>query len=278
MIPDNQTNFLFLADTLPKKYLSFFTQFAKVLDDCNINFQFLPQTKDVWAVDYMPIQIDKNKFVRFVYSPKYLQSRKYLKTISDVDTICEQIGIETIKSNIMLDGGNVTRTSDKVIMTDRVFRDNPSYERKQLLKELQEHFLVDKLFLIPEQPKDFTGHSDGMVRFIDEHTIIINDYRKEKQEFKRAFEIAIHNTGLDYIKIPYNPYNNDSYDQANGSYINYLQMENTVIIPTFGFTEDQEVMNQFEQLFPGMTIATVYGNEIANDGGVLNCITWNIFK
>lgn len=278
MIPDSKTNFLYLADTLPKKYPNFYSQFEKVLNQCNISFELLPQTKDVWAVDYMPIQIDKNKFVRFVYNPKYLQSKKYLKTISDVDTICEQIGIETIKSNIVLDGGNVTRTTDKVIMTDRIFADNPSYERKILIKELQEHFQVGKLFLVPEQPKDFTGHSDGMVRFIDEQTVIINDYQKEKEEFKRAFEIAIHNTGLDYIKIPYNPYNNDNYNQANGDYINYLQMENIVIIPIFGIKEDKEIEKQFGQLFSGKTIATVDGNEIANDGGILNCITWNIFK
>ena len=276
MITDKQTNLLYLADTLPKSYPHFYQQFAKVLNQSQLCFKLLPQTKDVWAVDYMPIQIELNRFVRFVYNPSYLQSKKYSKTISDVDTICELIGIETTKSNINLDGGNVTRTTDKVIMTDRIFIDNPTYERKQLLKELYDLFQVDKLFLVPEQPKDFTGHSDGMVRFIDEKTVIINDYKKEDEKFCKAFKIAIHNTGLDYIKIPYNPYGNDNYNQANGDYINYLQMENTVIIPTFDIKEDDEVLKQFEQLFAGQNIATVNSNDIANDGGILNCITWNI--
>ncbi len=278
MIPDNKTNFLYLADTLLKKYSNFFQQFEKVLNKCKINFELLPQTKDVWAVDYMPIQIELNKFIRFVYNPKYLQRKRYLKTISDVDAICDLIEIKTIKSTIVLDGGNVTRTTDKVIMTDRIFIDNSNYDRKNLIKELHDLFQVDKLFFIPEQPKDFTGHADGMVRFIDEQTIIINDYKLEKKEFSRAFEIAIHNTGLDYIKIPYNPCGNDNYNQANGDYINYLQMENTVILPTFGIKEDDEVVKQFEQFFAGQTVATVPSNEIANDGGILNCITWNILK
>jgi len=277
MIPDNKTNFLYLADTLPKNYSNFYYRFEKVLKDCNISFDILPQTKDVWAVDYMPIQIEQNKFVRFVYNPFYLQSKKYLKTISEVDKICEEIGIETIKSNIVLDGGNVTRTSDKVIMTDRIFKDNSNIEHKQLIKQLKELFQVDILFLVPEQPEDFTGHSDGMVRFINEQIVIINDYKGEKEEFSRAFEIAIHNTGLDYIKIPYNPYAYRS-DQANGDYINYLQMENTVIIPTFGITEDDEIVKQFEQIFAGNKICTIESNEIAKNGGVLNCITWNILK
>ena len=275
MIPDNKTNFVYLADTLPKKYPAFYTEFAKVLDNCDISFQILPQTKDVWAVDYMPIQIDLNKFIRFVYKPKYLKSKKDLKTISDVDPICEKIGIETRKSNIILDGGNVIRTTDKVIMTDRIFEENPTIERNQLIKELREYFQIDKLFFVPEQPHDYTGHADGMVRFLNNQTVLINEYKDEKKEFKRAFEIAIHNTGLEYIKIPHKP---SGKDDAIGFYINYLQMENTVIIPTFGIEEDDEAVKRFEQLFKGQTIATVDGNEIAKDGGILNCITWNISK
>lgn len=276
MITDSQTNFLYLADTLSFKYADFFKQFEKVLTDCNIDFTLLPNTKDVWAVDYMPIQIDINKFVQFVYNPSYLQTKKYLKTISNIDAICNDIGIDTLKTDIILDGGNVTRWTNKIIMTDRVFIDNPTYDRKSLIRELHELLQVDKLYFVPEQPGDFTGHSDGMVRFIDENTIVINDYKQEKEWFYRAFEIAIHNTGLDRIKIPYNVYNNKSNRQANGDYINYLQMENNIIVPTFGIKEDEEAVRQLETIFAEQTITTIDCNEVANDGGILNCITWNI--
>lgn len=278
MITDSQTNHLYLADTLPRKYPNFYKRFENILQQYEIEYSILPKTKDVWAVDYMPIQIALNKFVRFTYNPRYLQTKALLKTISNVDSICNDINISTHKTNIILDGGNVTRTTDKVIMTDRVFIENPTYERKQLIKELYELLRIDKLYFIPEQPGDFTGHSDGMIRFVDEKTIIINDYSREKEWFRRAFDIAIHNTGLDYIKIPYNVYNNNSNYQANGDYVNYLQMEKTVIVPTFGITEDDEAVKQLTNIFSGYNIVTVESNEIANDGGVLNCITWNIRK
>lgn len=276
MITDKLTNFLYLADSLPAKYPDFFRRFEKVLTDCNVEFSLLPGTKDVWAVDYMPIQIDLDRFVRFVYNPNYLQSKKYIKTISDVDQICEQIGIETTKTDIIIDGGNVTRWTDKVIMTDRIFSDNPRYERKDLISKLHELLEVNNLYLVPEQPSDFTGHSDGMVRFIDEHTVIINNYKQEKEEFYRAFKIAIHNTGLDYIEIPYNVYDNKSNNHANGDYINYLQMENAVIVPTFNIKEDELAIRQLEAIFEGHNFKTIESNEIAYDGGILNCITWNI--
>ena len=278
MITDSQTNFLYLADTLPEKYPDFFKRFESVLVDCNIPFAFLPHTKDVWAVDFMPIQVGVDRFVRFVYNPSYLQAKKYQKTISDVDEICRSIGIETIKTDILLDGGNVIRSANKVIMTDRVFKENPSYERKQLIKELRDLLQVENIYLVPEQPGDFTGHADGMVRFLNEDTVIINDFKRENERFYRAFEIAIHNTGLDYEVVPYNVYENKSSNHANGTYINYLQMKNIVIVPIFRIKEDDEVIKRFEAIFAGQSIKTLESNEIALQGGILNCITWNIFK
>lgn len=156
MITDPQTNFLYLADSLPKQYPDFYLRFEKILTDSKIDFALLPNTKDIWAVDYMPIQIELNQFVRFTYNPSYLQKKKYLKTISDVDTICKDIGIDTRKTDILLDGGNVIRWKNKVIMSDKVFSENPGYERKQLIKELHDLLEIDQLFLIPAQPGDFT--------------------------------------------------------------------------------------------------------------------------
>jgi agmatine deiminase len=277
MIRDDQTDFLYLADTLPKKYPSFFNRLEKSLSECGIEPALLPGTKDVWAVDYMPVQIDTDRFVRFRYEPPYLTNYiTHRKTISDAAEICRQLGIEALPSDIILDGGNVVKWSNQVIMTDRIIQDNPTYERRKLLSTLRDLLEVDRIHLIPEQPGDFTGHADGMVRFLDGSTLIINDFSKEKPWFHRAFEIAIHNTGLDYIKIPYNVYKNKSDSQANGDYINYLQMEKIIVLPTFGLNEDETVVKQIEGLFPGQRIVTVDSNDIAEEGGVLNCVSWNV--
>lgn len=280
MIPDSDTNFLYLADTLPKNYSKFYSQFEKVLNECNVCFKLLPQSKDIWAVDYMPIQIDKDTFVQFIYNPDYLRDTiKWRKTISDLDVICKEINIIPKKSKILLHGGNVIRSKDKVIMCDKVFTENPNIKEKDLIKDLKYLFQVDKLIFIPTHPMDFTGHADGMVRFYDSNTVLINDYSKEEDmEFQLRFRLAFHNAGLDYIEIPYNPYDNKKDGHANGVYINFLQMQNTIIIPTFGIKEDKAVVEQFEQLFQGQTIATVNSNDIAYNGGILNCITWNILK
>ena len=278
MIPDHQTDFLYLADTLPKFYPVFYKRLQEVLQDCNISFQLLPRTKDVWAVDYMPVQVKKEKFVRFVYNPKYLQGKDDKRYISDTDAICQTIGIETIKSDIILDGGNVVKSENKVIMTERVFEENPSVEREWLIQQLNAFLETEEVIFIPEQPNDFTGHADGMIRFVNDDVVVINDFKNEDAGFQKAFMNAIEKAGLEFIKLPYNPYKNKNDVDAKGTYINYLQMKEVVLVPVFGLKEDDAAVYKLEEIFKGSLVKTIDATEIARDGGVLNCISWNILK
>ena len=195
-----------------------------------------------------------------------------------MDAVCKAIGLQPEKSNIILDGGNVTRTAGKVIMCDKIFKENPAFSEKDLIRVLEEILQVKQLTFIPTHPLDFTGHADGMVRFYDRDTVLINDYSREDREFQLRFRMALHNAGLKYIEIPYNPYRNKKNEHANGEYINYLHMQQAVILPVFGIPEDDAVVKQFEQLFSGKRIATIDANDLAYNGGILNCITWNIYK
>lgn len=276
MITDSQSNKLFLADCLPSKHPMFFEHFKSLLTKNQISIELLQNTKDIWAVDYMPIQVTNEKFVQFVYNPDYLQSKNARKTISDVDAICDNINLIRQKSKIVLDGGNVVKSANKVIMCDKVFDENPNYKRKELINELVNLFEIDRLLLVPTQPKDYFGHADAMIRFIDDHTVIVNDYSNEKKPFQRAFKIAIENAGLNYIEIPYNLEYNKKDDGSIGCYMNYLQMSNLIVVPTFGIPEDEIAVRMFEDIFRGSAIETIDSREIAEKGGVLNCITWNI--
>jgi len=91
MITDTETNILYLADRLTEMYPSFAADFLTLLDANSISYKFLPKTKDIWAVDYMPVQLGMNSFVRFVYDPDYLRTKAGQKTISDVPQILKDI-------------------------------------------------------------------------------------------------------------------------------------------------------------------------------------------
>lgn len=276
MIIDSDSNKLYVSDLLSIRHPKFYKEFESLLNKYEVNFELLPNTKDIWAVDYMPIQIETNKFVQFVYDPDYLHKWNLVETISDVNSICEAIHLPRKQSDIVLDGGNVIKAKDSVIMCDKVFKANSTHTKNQLIEELKKQFEVDKLFFIPQQPYDEIGHADGMIRFLDDNTVLINDYSRESPFYQKAIKNALAKMGLNVEILPYNPYNNKDDNEANGIYINYLQMENVIVVPVFGMKEDEKVVKKFEEFFRGQPVATIYSNEVAIQGGVLNCITWNI--
>lgn len=276
MITDGNTNMLFFADCLPVKYPRFFSQLERILHRNKVAFNLLADAKDIWAVDYMPIQIEVDEFVQFVYNPDYLRSKKWQRSITDGHKLAQTLGIDAYRSNIVLDGGNVVSSNQKVILCDKILRENNHYTKEQLLSKLRRTFHLEKVFLVPQQPGDFIGHADGMVRFIDENTVLVNDYSKEKSSYRSAFKVAIQNAGLSVVQLPYNPYENRSNTQANGIYVNYLQMERLIVLPIYEMKEDDQAIKVIESVFNDCVIETLDCNEIAQQGGVMNCITWNV--
>ncbi len=249
-----------------------------MLNESAIEYKLLPGTKDIWAIDYMPVQVEQNEFVQFTYDSAYLHDLKLLHTRSDVDSICRAIKIFPLKSEIILDGGNVVKSFGKAIISNIVFKDNPQIEKNHLIRKLENELQVEQIIFIPWDESDCTGHADGMVRFFDRDTVLINDWSDETIEFQSSFEAALHNAGLHCIEVPYNPYQNKSNIDATGAYINFLQMENVIILPVFGTADDEKAVKIFEEIFSGQTITTIPCKEISKLGGVLHCISWNIKK
>ncbi len=275
MITDSQTNFLYLADCLPYKK-TFWNGFESLLKEHKINYRLLSNTNDYWAVDFMPIQTAENRFVQFVFNPDYLRNFPELhRFISNPNPICEAISLKTIKSKLLVDGGNVVRSSNKVIMTEKVFSENSNLSKDEVIDELISKLEIEEVIFIPLDNADEIGHSDGMVRFIDDNTVLVNDY-KEEIELKEEVYKRLKNANLEIVPFVYNTNYMKDKDDAKGIYINYLQMENLIILPTFGISDDEIAYKQITQAFPKTKILTIDSNEIAKGGGILNCISWNI--
>lgn len=49
-------------------------------------------------------------------------------------------------------------------------------------------------------------------------------------------------------------------------------------VPIYYSREDENMIAQFKNIFPDTKITTIVSNDIIKEGGVLNCITWNIYK
>lgn len=277
MINEHNTNFLYFADTLPKKNPQFYKRFTKLLKLHNVPHGLIPNTKDIWCRDYMPIQNALSELICFEYSPDYLMDLPHLRT--DNQEVCNAMGLNYFVNYVTLDGGNVIHYNNTVIMCDKVLEENGwKYDKKEVYNRLRYSFRANRIIYIPTAPDDLFGHADGVVRFVNNRLVLINKYRKEDGAYKKSLIAALTKSKLSYIEVPYNPYYNKSSIDATGIYLNYIHVGNVIFLPVYGLKEDDKALKLFQKVFPKYKIVPVRSNSIAKQGGVLNCISWNVAK
>lgn len=281
MITDCKTNFVYFSSLLKTedRYLPFWNRLKSILEEENISYGFLEGTKDIWCRDYMPVQAKQNEFIQFQYLPDYCNNPKWQHKLTNSVEVRLDLDLKLVKSALVVDGGNVVKSSQAAILTEKVFKENPAWEKAAVVKELQKLLQTEDIFFIPQQPYDMTGHADGMVRFLDETTLLVSDYQGESESWKKKYEAALKATNLDLVVLPsvvLDEKNEFGDYTARGCYINFAQIGNVILLPFFDLPEDKQVMREMKKLYSTCKILPVQSNEISQDGGVLNCITWNI--
>lgn len=244
------------------------------LDLFNINYKFIKSTKDIWARDYMPLKTKSGRFISFRYEPNYLKENPELRTDFRKE-IAPAFSLENLTySDISLDGGNIvfSPSKEKAVISDRVFDENREKNRTELIDEL-EKLLEAQVIIIPSlKPSfDMTGHADGMVRFVDENTVIGNSSSlKYGLEYRIKSVLKKHN--INVIDFPYFDSKGDS---AVGCYLNFLETEQIIFLPVFDVDMDKDAIITAKNII-NKKIVPININEIAEYGGVLNCISWEI--
>jgi agmatine deiminase len=280
MIADRDTNTIYFSELLKtdSRFSGSSKQIFSTLNDIGAKYEFLPNTKDIWARDYMPIQISNDKFIEYTYDPDYLQGNseeietRELKTYPDI--VCDTIGLKTTKTDIIIDGGNVVKSENSIILTDKVVWENERlYSEKQLIKKLHDLFEVDKVVLIPWDEECEYGHADGMLRFISNEKVLISGfYEKADDKLKKWILESLDNAKIDrdWLRI------SEKEMEDNIAYINFLQTKDLIIVPSLNRPEDDIAVVEILKHFPKYAdrIDKVDMREIIRHGGALNCITW----
>ena len=242
------------------------------LNSQGISYQLLDNTRDIWLRDFMPVKTKSGKYVSFRYEPSYLDDYLDLKTDFH-NEIAPLLSLDNlVYSDINLDGGNVvfSPSRETVIISDRIFMENFNYSSAELLQEL-EKLLEARVIIIPSLRSDMTGHADGMIRFVDENTAVGNASRS-LFGLEAHIKTTLRNHGIEVIDFPYFDSKGDS---AVGCYLNFLETEQTIFLPVFDVDTDREAIDLAKNIF-NKTVIPININEIAKDGGVLNCISWEI--
>lgn len=271
---------VYLSALFQEKYPETYKRLTDILDKHNVGYALLKATRDIWCRDYMPVQTASGKLIQFKYDPSYLKNNERYEALrSGVCEVCKANDIQPTFSDINLDGGNVLICGNRAIISDRVFSENPDIKEEDLKAELS-RLLEAEIIIIPAQKDDFTGHADGMVRFVNCDTILGNDRAEEFKYWREKMDKVISTYHLQYIDVPFfYDYKDKAHpEHAIGIYVNYLEVDNLIVVPVFGVpgNKDVEAVAKIKEIFPDKIVETIDYNEVALEGGILNCTTWTL--
>lgn len=273
MLPDWDTNHLFLSDRLEAEHPALFASLRSVLK--GVPIEVIPSTRDIWCRDYMPVQVSEDAFCQFTYRPDYLRGHEHLVTPAET---CRLPSMQDYRrEEIVLDGGNVVASRTKVILTDKVYKENPAIARPRLRERLEEVFQAECIF-IPKEPYDAVGHADGVVRFLSENRVLVNDYTGVDPGYGARVRGLLEKKGLEVETLPMfeekGKRRPGALPPAVGVYVNFLQVGNKVVCPAYERPEDEVAVEKLRQVMPTAEVVQVPCRGLAEQGGVLNCVSW----
>lgn len=266
-----------------------------------IEFIEISQISDIWIRDFAPLTLTEmgiRQPVKFEYCPSYVE-KKYEKYIQSDNEAGHLIGKRCIsKGEVSLyfkwDMGNLTHNGKgTAIITNRLISDNETVSFEHELRDKLHVFIgLSNIIFIPVEPDDETGHVDGMVRFIDEKVVVVGEYPhiSENHSFmERLGDELKMDLGEDYTIIrlmnadPEN-YVSEGIYSAVGNHVNFLRIDNNILFPYYSdeiskqplldFKAELEKNNLPIKVIP-VDIPEI--TDLARKGGVLNCISWQVF-
>ena len=281
---DAMTNFVYISDKLKEFHPRTYVRLTKLFDEMGIEWGEVKGTKDIWIRDYMPIQLSDGRFLLYKYDPDYLRDsgEKYLTdSCAIAEGILDHCNIK--HCDVTLDGGNIVTCAGHRVLTDKVFQENgkPKYD-PEFCRYLYNVIDSDIIFLPwhcdnPKDPDaDVYGHADGLVHWAGGNRILMSNHRDFYPEEAEEIKYRLEYIGFEVTEMLFDvPCPNRDF---NWAYVNYLEVGNKIIVPTFGIPEDKLALKYIREANPDSIVRGFRMRDIVRDGGALHCITWNIKK
>lgn len=249
---------------------------------------------DIWIRDFFLIgnsieeETKEKLLLKATYHPSYNQ---YYAPIDDAAgyNLCEMFSEDYRILPIKLDGGNVITNDEFIICSEKLFTENIDLYSKREIEEYFSKIFKQKLITLPVENLDVVGHSDCMVRFLTKDIILLPMFPANFRTDNR-YTILLKNKlrkeiGMNY-RIEFLPsylteeLNEDNIFSAEGCYLNYLRLNNHIYFPSFKNDEyyQKEVKNKIKKLVPDLEVHFIKIDNIALEGGCLNCVTNVIYK
>lgn len=266
----------------------------------NIKTILIKDFHEIWLRDIMGIS-GYNKIYKPIYKPdycNYLYTDNYLKTIDyQVREIIEKsINSQIIDIPLIIDGGNFVSNGEIGFITDKVLNDN-SYSEDRI-KNILDEYLGIKAVIIKSNKNDKLSHSDGYLNFLGKKRICLSkypqiDFLKEDIQYLISLESTLEQNSLEIISIYDRPIaekvigggktlqdrSNDCLNSARGIYVNFLILNEAVIMPEYSIpdykkTMDYNLVNKRILNDLGYNTLSINCDSLGKLGGSIHCCSF----
>jgi agmatine deiminase len=282
-----QTKKLFFSSLLTNRHPEFWETLSDKLSSNKIPYEWLEHTKDIWCRDYMPVVCPYGKLVQFRFMPGYLKGRPYNELITSPEAVTASIKSkyrkEIISSSLILDGGNILFKNGEAFCTERLINENQrdAGNRERIINDLLEVTGVNTVRIVPEQADDYTGHIDSWMRWAGDKIVLNYPHEDMGDTWNQSLETLIAQLKAwgfsDHLyQISYSLFDNLDLESEEGNYLNFVELDHHILIPSYGRPEDDEAAMCYECVYPDKEVIQVPCSSIAKQSGGIHCITWQM--
>ncbi len=256
------------------------------------------ETNDTWIRDYGPVLLLGNKEYKYLdfefnaWGEQYPHRLDYLfseKLFTLLKPICSYQRLP-----LVLEGGNLDFNNNAALLTNHTCTMRNNVKTKLTLEDLTK-FLKQQLsakhvlgLQVPALEGDDTGgHIDTLARFVSDDTIVYASTSEPFDSNRECLNILYEQLRqfrtpqgkpLKLIPIPMPKY--DLHDNGGNklpaSYINFVYINNAMIIPTYNDEHDTIALKRFKDIHPDRDVIGVDATNLIQQFGSLHCATLNI--
>jgi agmatine/peptidylarginine deiminase len=254
---------------------------------------------EIWLRDCIGINTS-NEIIKPYYHPQYCSLHRYGDYYEKINKQSRIIIKECLQKKInymplVIDGGNFSNNDKTVFLTNKILDDNRELSKSEIINILKD-FTSLQPEIIERCENDSIGHTDGFLNFISNNKVLLSNYpslpflkediqfiyrvRKKLKEEKLEV-IELYDRPIDEV-VPCECYRKTKkacFYSARGNYINFLRLNNTIILPEYTLPTLRETkyynnINKDSLTQLGFQVKTINCDLLSKEGGSLHCLSY----
>lgn len=254
---------------------------------------------EIWLRDCIGIDA-KDSIIKPYYHPQYCSLFRYKDYFDHINKLSRIIIKECLQKKItymplVLDGGNFCSNSWMVFLTDKILEDNKELSKSEIIEIIKDYTSL-RPEIIERSKMDAIGHTDGFMNFLSEDKVFLSNYPslsflqpdiefvyevRKKLEQEKFEVIEFYDRPVDEIVACecYTKTKKACFYSARGNYINFLRINNTIILPEYSLPTAREskyynTVNKETLIQLGFEVKTINCDLISKQGGSLHCLSY----